>query len=107
MEYLEEFYANGSEIHGVGGLERYKDDYDGWLEKLATGRVQVPNEERVPAETFFLMKRLLRESHMLQEDVERLVGMIDVRLALNDNLWKYGGHIGYSIRPNVGRATIK
>lgn len=103
MEYLEEFYADDTETHGVGGLERYKDDYDGWLEKLADYRVQVPNEERVPAETFFLMKRLPRESHMLQKDVERLVGMVNIRLALNDNLWKYGGHIGYSIRPSERR----
>lgn len=103
MEYLEEFYADKSETHGVGGLERYRDDYDGWLEKLAADRVQVPNDERVPAETFFLMKRLPRESHMLQKDVERLVGMINIRLVLNDNLWKFGGHIGYSIRPSERR----
>lgn len=103
MEYLEEFYADGTETHGVGGLERYKDDYDGWLEKLAADRVQVPNEERVPAETFFLVKRLPRESHMLQKDVERLVGMINIRLALNESLWAYGGNIGYSIRPSERR----
>lgn len=103
MEYLEEFYADKSEAHGVGGLERYKDDYDGWLEKLVVDRVQMPNEERVPAETFFLMKRLPRESHMLQEDVELLVGMINIRLVLNDNLWKFGGHIDYSIRPSERR----
>lgn len=43
MEYLKEFDARGSELHGVGGLDRYKDDYDGWLEKLVVDRVQVPN----------------------------------------------------------------
>lgn len=94
VKYLEEFLAAGSKIHGVGGLDQYKDDYDGWLEKLAADRVQVPNEERVPSETFFLMKRLSRESHMFQEDVERLVGMVSIRLVLNDNLWNFGGHIG-------------
>ena len=99
MEYLEEFYADKSETHGVGGLERYRDDYDGWLEKLVADRVQVPNDERVPAETFFLMKRLPGE----QEDAERLVGMINIRLALNDSLWAYGGNIGYSIRPSERR----
>ena len=100
VKYLEEFLAAGSKIHGVGGLDQYKDDYDGWLEKLAADRVQVPNEERVPSETFFLMKRLSRESHMFQEDVERLVGMVSIRLVLNDNLWNFGGHIGYRIRPS-------
>lgn len=100
VKYLEEFLAAGSKIRGVGGLDQYKDDYDGWLEKLAADRVQVPNEERVPSETFFLMKRLSQESHMFQEDVERLVGMVSIRLVLNDNLWNFGGHIGYSIRPS-------
>lgn len=107
MEYIEEFYANGTPvIHGDGRLTKYKDDYDGWLEKLAADRAQEPNDERVPAETFFLMKRLPRESHMLQEDVERMVGMINIRLALNDDLWAYGGHIGYSIRPSERRYVI-
>lgn len=100
VKYLEEFLAAGSKIHGAGGLDQYKDDYDGWLEKLAADRVQVPNEERVPSETFFLMKRLSQESHMFQEDVECLVGMVSIRLVLNDNLWNFGGHIGYSIRPS-------
>lgn len=96
-EYIKEFEACGSAIHGVGGLTRYLDDYDGWLEKLAAYRIQEPNEERVPAETFFLMKQTPRG------DAERLVGMIDIRLALNDNLWTYGGNIGYSIRPSERR----
>lgn len=94
--YIEEFEACGSKIHGVGGLTRYLDDYDGWLEKLAADRAQVPNEERVPAETFFLMKQT-------SDGTEHLVGMIDIRLALNDALWAYGGHIGYSIRPSERR----
>ncbi|NLX83510.1 MAG: GNAT family N-acetyltransferase [Clostridiales bacterium] len=31
---------------------------------------------------------------------DRLVGMINIRHVLNDYLRDYGGHIGYSIRPN-------
>lgn len=96
MEYLEEFYADKSETHGVGGLERYTDNYAGWLEKLAADRIQEPNAERVPAETFFLMKRL-------PDGSERLIGMINIRLVLNDNLWHFGGNIGYSIRPSERR----
>lgn len=98
--YLEEFYADGSETHGVGGLERYRDNYDGWLEKLAADRIQKPNEERVPAETFFLMKDLSDQPMGFGDDAERLVGMINIRLALNHALWNHGGNIGYSIRPS-------
>ena len=40
---------------------------------------------------------------MIREDDNRIVGMIDIRLALNDFLKKYGGNIGYSIRPTERR----
>lgn len=103
MEYIQEFETYGSKIHGIGGLTRYKDDYDGWLKKLAADRIQEPNEERVPAETFFLMKKLPKALHLQEGTTERLVGMVNIRLALNNELWAYGGHIGYSIRPSERR----
>jgi len=103
VEYLEEFNADRSKTHGAGGLGRYKNDYDGWLEKLAADRVQMPSEGRVPAETFFLMKSLSRASHLSQGYTERLIGMINIRFVLNDSLWQRGGHIGYSIRPSERR----
>lgn len=96
MEYLEEFYADKSETHGVGGLEKFQDNYDGWLTKLEQDRVMMPNEERVPAETFFLVKKL-------DDGTERIIGTINIRLALNDALWMHGGNIGYSIRPSERR----
>lgn len=89
IDYINEFYEYNSDINGVGGLHRYLDDYEGWLEKLEEDRNRIPNEEKVPAETFFLVR----------ESDDRIVGMINIRLALNENLKKFGGHIGYSIRP--------
>lgn len=97
MEYLEEFYASGSETHGVGGLERFKTDYDGWLRHLENIRHIEPGETFVPAETFFLTAR------PKEGGTERIVGMINIRLGLNDTLWQYGGNIGYSIRPSERR----
>ena len=32
--YIREFHAFGSAINGTGGLNRYLDDYEGWLEKM-------------------------------------------------------------------------
>ena len=87
--YVREFYAYGSDINGTGGLHRYLDDYEGWLEKLEKDRVREPDEEKVPARTYFLIR----------ESDRRIVGMINVRLALNGKLRRFGGHIGYSIRP--------
>lgn len=89
IDYINEFYEYNSDINGAGGLHRYLDNYEGWLEKLEEDRNRIPNEEKVPAETFFLVR----------ETDDRIVGMINIRLALNENLKRFGGHIGYSIRP--------
>ncbi|MBP5207456.1 MAG: GNAT family N-acetyltransferase [Clostridia bacterium] len=89
VDYIREFYEYGSDINGAGGLHRYLDDYGGWLKKLEADYNRVPDEERVPARTYFLVR----------ESDGRIVGMINIRLALNEKLRRYGGHIGYSIRP--------
>ena len=89
IEYIEEFYEYNSEINGVGGLHRFLDDYEGWLEKLEEDYKRIPNEEKVPARTYFLIRK----------NDDKIVGMINIRTVLNKKLEKFGGHIGYSIRP--------
>lgn len=77
----------------LGGLYRYLDDYECWLKKLEEDYIRTPNEEKVPARTYFLVR----------ENDKRIVDMINIRLALNEKLKKQGGHIGYSIRPTERR----
>ena len=89
MEFIREFHKFGSEINGTGGLNRYLDNYEGWLEKLNEDYSREPSEEKVPARTFFLIRA----------NDNKIIGMINIRLALNERLRHYGGHIGYSIRP--------
>ena len=89
IDYIREFYEYNSPINGVGGLHRYLENYDGWLQKLTKDRTLIASDEKVPAETYFLVR----------ECDQKIVGMINIRLELNDNLRRYGGHIGYSIRP--------
>ena len=89
IDYINEFYEYKSEINGTGGLYRYLDNYEGWLEKLENDKKQPVTEERVPAETFFLVR----------EEDDKIVGMINIRLALNEKFKKLNGNIGYSIRP--------
>ena len=89
IDYIEEFYTYHSEINGVGGLYRYLDRYEEWLDKLEEDRNRIPNEEKVPSETYFLVR----------ESDQKIVGMINIRLALNEKLKEFGGHIGYSIPP--------
>lgn len=103
LEYAKEFLAHGKTDHidGGGGLDRYLDDYGGWLNKLAADRQRVSDEERVRAETFFLMKSDAQTGRLWRNNNEQLVGMINIRLELNEALWQFGGHIGYGIRPSA------
>lgn len=89
IEYINEFYEFKSEINGTGGLNRFLDNYEGWLDKLQKARTATVTEETVPARTYFLVRSSDR----------KIVGMINIRLALNERLKKSGGNIGYSIRP--------
>jgi predicted acetyltransferase len=90
IEYIKEHLEVNSPINGAGGLKKYLDNYEGWLEKLEEDYVRIPDEEKVPARTYFLVR----------EDDNKIIGMINIRLALNEALKKFGGHIGYGIRPS-------
>jgi len=92
VEFIQEFYDYKSEINGTGSLDRYlkEHSYDDWLEKVMQD-IDIANipEGRVPAYTYFYVR----------EADDKIIGMINIRLALNDFLRKEGGHIGYGIRP--------
>ncbi len=94
-EYIDEFYKYNSQIHGCGGLDRFlaESTYEKWLEKVLCD-IDIANvgEGRVPALTYFYMG-----------EEGGIIGMVNIRLALNDFLRKEGGHIGYSIRPTQRR----
>ena len=90
IDYILEHRACGSHINGSGGLDRYIDDYSGWLDRLEESRHRISDGERVPAETYMLVR----------ESDNRLIGMCNIRLELNDRLRRCGGHIGYGIRPS-------
>ena len=89
IEYINEHYEYNSNINGSGSLHKYIDNYEEWLNKLERDYTTKPSEERVPSRTYFLVR----------EDDNRIVGMINIRTVLNERLSKYGGHIGYGIRP--------
>lgn len=89
IAFVNEFYEFQSEIHGTGGLERYLNNYEEWLDKLQEDYIRTASEERVPARTYFLVR----------SSDAKIIGIINIRLALNERLKKFGGHIGYSIRP--------
>lgn len=93
IDYIKEHYEYNSNINGSGGLDRYINDYDEWLNKLLDDKKRIPNEERVPSETYFLVRK----------DGNKIIGMINIRLTLNNKLRALGGNIGYGIRPTERR----
>ena len=96
IEYIREFYEYGSEINGSGSLDRFLKEatYEEWLDKVLKD-LDIANipEPRVPALTYFYVR----------EEDDKIVGMINIRLALNDFLRSEGGHIGYAVRPTERR----
>lgn len=93
-EYLQEHIDNNEyELSGDGGLDRLK-DFEQWLEKVRKDREKDKIEEnRVPA-TMFLGVR---------KSDNKVVGTIQIRHTLNDNLLKNCGHIGDGVRPSERR----
>ena len=93
-EFIQEFLDNNSSINGSGSLHRYvnkeKNNYGEWLEKLEEDYVRIPDENKVPSRTFFLIR----------ESDNKIIGMINIRLVLNERLKNFGGNIGYGIRPS-------
>lgn len=96
VQFINEFYEYNSDIDGSGSLDKFlkKSTYEEWVKKLYAD-IDIANllPSRVPALTYFYIR---------EEDNE-IVGMVNIRLALNDSLRKEGGHIGYSIRPTERR----
>ena len=89
IDFIKEFFKYGSNIYGAGSLKRYIDDYEGWLIKLEKDYTAKVTEETVPSRTYFLVRNT----------DNKIIGMNNIRLALNERLKHYGGHIGYCIRP--------
>jgi len=92
-DYRKEFVDANSSMDGCGPLRRIEDPSK-WLEhvNLCSKKETVP-EDLVQATQFLCVRK---------ED-NRIVGMIQVRHYFNEYLEKFGGHIGYSVRPSERR----
>ncbi len=93
-EYLKEHFENGEyELAGDGGLDRIK-NFDDWLLKVKRDlSEETIKESRMPA-TLFLGVR---------KSDNKVIGTIQIRHRLNENLLKNGGHIGDGVRPSERR----
>lgn len=91
--YREELIKYGSTFDGTGALKRLENP-DEWVayNKLFLAKETVP-KGLVQATQFIYVR----------ENDRKIIGMINVRHYFNDFLEKYGGHIGYSVRPSERR----
>lgn len=90
LAYRGETLAIEPALNGSGGLDPYEQVAD-WLAFLqAKADPATCPKPLVPDSTFLCVR----------EADDRLVGMVNIRHKLNDWLNHYGGHIGYSIRPD-------
>lgn len=93
LEYLEEHQKYNSNINGTGGMDKCLKgmSYEDWLiksEKMKSD-AYAKSINKCPAETYFLVRK---------ED-DKIIGMINIRHHLTDEMLRFGGHIGYGIRP--------
>lgn len=96
--YIKETLEIEHKVSGDGEVSKFS-NYEEWLsfENKLHYKDTTP-QHLVPGHTFFLM------------DNQELIGIINIRYELNDNLLKCGGHIGYSIRPkyrNLGYGKLQ
>jgi predicted acetyltransferase len=92
LDYKNEFIENGDDLAGTSYLQRY-DVYEEWLRFVLDNEKESTKHTEVTASVFLSVR----------EEDNKLVGMINIRHSLNEYLYNYGGHIGYSVRKNERR----
>ena len=88
-QFYHECLETDGMVHGDGGFSNFT-TFSDWLNhlKLMESETSVPSGY-VPAFTYLLYNYIHEE----------IMGIVNIRTRLNDNLLKRGGNIGYSIRP--------
>ena len=97
LEYLQEHVELAPDLNGTGGLNECLKGltYEEWLDDVikCQERSYAESKKLVPATTYFTIR----------ESDNKIIGMINFRHYLNEYLKKFGGHIGYGIRPTERR----
>jgi predicted acetyltransferase len=92
-EYRQEFLDVGDSMDGCGSLRHLADPYE-FIQKCK----DYERPETLPAD-----KVIATQFLYVRKRDNRLLGMLQVRHYFNEYLSKFGGHIGYSIRPSERR----
>ena len=97
LNFLHEFATYRSDLNGAGALDKIFEGYT--FEEALNRCLKMENEEyarsvdRCPSKTFLLIR----------DNDNKIVGCINLRWNLTEKVLKFGGHIGYSIRPTERR----
>lgn len=97
IEYFNEFVDYNSNINGAGSLDKFLEGYT--FEEALDRCLNMENKEyaekcgKCQGRTFLLIR----------EDDDKIIGTINVRWNLNEAMLRFGGHIGYGIRPTERR----
>lgn len=93
LEYKQEFLEFGeSRINGSCGITFYN-DFNAWLEIATSIEKEKLSRDNVHASTFFTVRK----------NDNKVIGSIQLRHSLTDELRQHAGHIGYAIRPSERR----
>ncbi len=93
MDYRQEYLDHGeSHINGCCGLAHYN-DFNEWLDIVLSIEKDRLSREYVNASTYFSVRK----------SDNKIIGSIQLRHFLTEELEKHGGHIGYGIRPTERR----
>lgn len=97
IDYVNEFVFYNSDMNGMGSLDRILDGYT--FEQALERCLNMKDEEyakklgRCQSKTFLLIRC----------NDNRIVGTINVRWNLTEEMKQFGGNIGYGIRPTERR----
>ncbi len=97
IEYINEFAEYKSDLNGIGSLDKILEGYtfEEALERCLNMKDKTYAEKvgRCPGKTFLLIR----------ESDNKLIGTLNLRWDLSEAMQKFGGHIGYGIRPTERR----
>ena len=90
LEYRQEYFSFGeTHINGSCGLPYYN-DFDEWLSLVLAIEKDKLSRDNIHASTFFSVRK----------SDNKVIGSIQLRHFLTEDLERHGGHIGYGIRPS-------
>ena len=95
IAYKNEFPPNPSGIEGSSQLA-FANSIEQWLEQIENNRHwETVQKDYMPAEQYIAV-----------DNSDNSVGMLNFRKELNDYLFNYIGHIGYSVAPSKRRQGL-